>query len=353
MVRGMTRLGSILFAALGTVFFVAALPAPAADAGKPANFQEVLGLVRANLAGVKAEELDRLALDGLLEKLKGRVALATDAAGTANGSLIRTNVFDEVFVCWRVGHVGPGLAEQLKANLADLNGGKKTRGLVLDLRFARGDDYAAAVAVADLFLTAEKPQLEIGGKTLRSTAKNDAITLPLAVLINRQTAGAAEALAALVRLNRLGAIIGGATAGEASQFKEFALSNGQHLRLATGVIRLADTTPLLPTGVQPDVAVNVSLADEKMFVEDAYREVKLAATAPSSPALGSTNIPRKRLNEAELVRRRREGLSEDEDAPDSRARPAEAAKPLVRDPALARALDLLKGLAVVGRTRPQ
>ena len=56
------------------------------------------------------------------------------------------------------------------------------------------------------------------------------------------------------------------------------------------------------------------------------------------------NIRRPRFNEAELVRERREGATMDAD---DNAREAEPDKPVVHDPVLARALDLLKGLAVV------
>ena len=48
-----------------------------------------------------------------------------------------------------------------------------------------------------------------------------------------------------------------------------------------------------------------------------------------------------------VMRERREGLSE---ADLAGARDREGEKPIVRDPVLARALDLLKGLAVVGRS---
>ena len=63
-----------------------------------------------------------------------------------------------------------------------------------------------------------------------------------------------------------------------------------------------------------------------------------------------TNRParRPRFNEAELVRERREGISE---ADMTALRDREPEKPLVNDPALARALDLLKGLALVRQSR--
>jgi hypothetical protein len=53
---------------------------------------------------------------------------------------------------------------------------------------------------------------------------------------------------------------------------------------------------------------------------------------------------RARFNEADLVRERREGISE---ADLTAMREREADKPMIQDPALARALDLLRGLALV------
>ena len=58
---------------------------------------------------------------------------------------------------------------------------------------------------------------------------------------------------------------------------------------------------------------------------------------------------RTRFNEAELVREHREGISE---ADVTSLREREPEKPLVNDPALVRALDLLKGLALVRPAHP-
>jgi hypothetical protein len=72
--------------------------------------------------------------------------------------------------------------------------------------------------------------------------------------------------------------------------------------------------------------------------------------AGDSPVLtnsvsGTNRVARRpRFNEAELVRERREGISE---ADMTALRERDPEKPQVNDPALARALDLLKGLAVV------
>jgi len=76
---------------------------------------------------------------------------------------------------------------------------------------------------------------------------------------------------------------------------------------------------------------------------------KLVATSTNVASLSVTNKPRKRLNEAELVRMLREGENPDDEP--ARATRTEAARPMITDPALARAIDLLKALAVVRHTR--
>jgi hypothetical protein len=66
-------------------------------------------------------------------------------------------------------------------------------------------------------------------------------------------------------------------------------------------------------------------------------------------ASGTNRPPRRRINEAELVRAQREGR-EPGDETNRTARP-EPPRPVVTDPALVRALDLLKGLALVQQFR--
>ena len=58
----------------------------------------------------------------------------------------------------------------------------------------------------------------------------------------------------------------------------------------------------------------------------------------------------RRLNEADLVRLQKEGIESEAGASRPR-RIADSDKQVLRDPALARAIDLLKGLAVVRQSR--
>ena len=89
---------------------------------------------------------------------------------------------------WRiceVSQVGKNLADEIRAAQTALAVSNKIAGTVLDLRFADGDDLDSAKAAADLFASKK---------------------LPLAILVNGQTSGAAATLAAELREARAGLI---------------------------------------------------------------------------------------------------------------------------------------------------
>ena len=320
----------------------------AVGAKETPDFREVYDLVRAQLAGTSDTDLNRAAVEGLVAALAPKVALISAARATnvsAPAVLSKTALFDDTIAYVRVDEVAEGLAPALRKACQVLSPSNQLKGVVLDLRYARGADYAAAVAAADLFLKQERPMLDWGHGVVRSTAKTNAFAWPSAVLVNAQTAGAAEALAAILREVGAGLILGGQTAGQALRTQDFPLKTGDRLRIAVGSVQLGDGSSLAG-GVKPDITVEVSPADERMYFADAYKV--LGPNAGTS--FGQTNLARRpRMNEAELVRERREGPQVDEGP--AAGRKGEAEKVLVQDPALARALDLLKGLAVVRSTR--
>jgi len=333
----MSRLLPALFLGL----FFAATSARAADGPPPPPFKELFSLIESNLAGVLPADLDQAAARGLLNELGGRVMLVTNTPSAATNLLLvaRTNVFDNHYGYLRLGRIDDGLAAAFQAGLAALRATNELKGLVLDLRFAGGTNYSAAMAVASLFLNKAMPLLHVEETVLASSNNADAIRLPAVILVNRRTAAAAEALAAVLRHHSAGLVIGGRTAGQAMIYREFTLSNGQRLRLAARYIRVADGMLLPSRGIKPDIEVETSEADERRYLEDAFANL----TGINENLPGRT----RQINEAELVRRHREGQNPDAaPEPDTPAVKA-APPPQVRDPVLSRALDLLKGLSVV------
>jgi hypothetical protein len=141
--------------------------------------------------------------------------------------------------------------------------------------------------------------------------------------------------------------------------KEFPLSNGATLRLATSPVKLNGAEL---SQVRPDIEVTVTAKDEQAFYADAFFVLPPGNLAGLAQALtnrpASTNLAarRPRLNEAQLVRAHRQGVTPEGDAPFPPATEAQIRSetssvndsiPSVNDPVLARALDLLKGLAIV------
>ncbi len=319
--------------------------------GQVADFKEVYELIRAHLPNVTEAELNRAAVQGLVSAFSPRVTLISGEPTPAAGALvIRSNVFDGQIAYVRVARVSEGLDKAILSAWQDLSGTNKLDGFVLDLRYAGGNDYGAAAATADVFVRREQPLLDWGKGMLRSTASSNAITVPLTVLANRQTRGAAEVLAAVLQQTGAALVLGSRTAGVGMVSEEFPLKDGSRLRIATTPVHLGDGSAMSTEGLKPEIAVEVSPQDEQAYYADAFRDLSRTGTLAntSTNAAATNRIRRVPINEAELVRERKEGLGGDAESP---ARETSPDKPIVRDPVLARALDVLKGLAVIRRSR--
>jgi hypothetical protein len=331
--------GFLLLAGYG-----AGLQAETSETGKFPEYNQVLELIRSHLVGVNEEELNRAAVRGLVAELgaKAELVAGNEEAREEGGKtlLSKKEIFDSGFAYLRVGEVARGLAAEMKSALVELGAANQVRGLVIDLRYAEGEDYAAVVEAADSFFATEQLLLTWDDRKGFSREKQEANDLPLAVLINGETRGAAEALAAVLK-QAGGLLIGERTAGLAHVTKEYPLSHGYRLRLAGGVVQAGEAHKLTGVGVGPDIAIQVSREDEKVYFDNAY--AVLPRWSGQRPNDRTAQVPPRRMNEAELVRRQREGFNLES----SSARPEAETKPVVTDPSLGRALDFLKGMAAL------
>ncbi len=332
---------------------------PSRGAGVPLS--ELLEVLKTNLVGTTAGDLNRAAVAGLLEQLAPRVVLVEDGstranpspAGGSSGPALTSAIFDRSFGYVRLRRLESEAGARFTEAVSALMASNTLRGLVVDLRFCAGGDYRGAVSVADAFFSDVRDLVDWGEGMKRSTAKATAIHLPTTVLINRQTAGPAEVLAGILRQGNAGLLVGTNTAGMAGLTREVALSTGQRLRVAVAPVKVLDGLELPFAGLAPDVGVTVDADEERLFLADAYRVVKGTVAGGADAGVAPTNSrPRRRINEAELVRMTREGQDPREafeGAPTLKS--PEPAAPAVSDPVLVRALDILKGLAVVQRLR--
>ena len=341
----------LFLALLGCGLFFPALPALAQEP-RPLNFQEVFSVVRSNLTDVSEQDLSRLAALGLIKELGTKVQLVTNNASAPEAPdevVSRRAVYNSSYAYIQIRVVDDRLPAEFQKWMASNT--NSVRGLILDLRYAEGDGYTGAAAVGDQFAKGGATLIKLGTNEVHATEKSKPMDLPVAVLVNKETRGAAEALGALIRETGAGLVIGSNTAGEARLFETCTLGSGQQLKIGTVPILVGDK-PVPAKGLAPDIAVTVHPAAEKIFYQDPFRPISSATgqmTASTNEVAASTNRSR-RFNEAELVRRHRAGGNLDElaattaDAPD---------QPIIYDPVLARALDFLKGISALQQNRPQ
>ena len=350
----MTKLGIFCLPMFLVLVLAGVSPARAAAPTSAPDFKEVYDLIQEHLGDMKDGELNRIAGESLVSALSPKVSIAGGSSSeAATGGLLvaQSIVFDGPIGYIRVKQVGEALDTAIRQAWQQLGASNKLNGMVIDLRYAGGTDYAAAAAVADLFVRKDQPLLDWGKGQVHSKEKSDNISVPLAVLVNRQTAAAAEALAAVLRETGAGLIMGSRTAGQAMIAQEYPLKDGERLRIATTPILLGDGSPLPGQGLKPDITVDIPAEDERVYYGDAFKELAKPVTGLTATNLaqGTNRTRRARFNEAELVRERRDGLVLDSDP--ASAVSGDSDKPVVRDPVLSRALDFLKGLSVVRQTR--
>lgn len=314
----------------------------AVESASAPDFKEVQQIVREHLAGATDDSMNRAAVDGLLLALKGRATVITNASEPSTNPVVsHERVFDGGIGYVRLARIESPLAESLNAAVKELSLSNKLNGLILDMRFAEGENYAAGADAVDLFLKSEMPLLNAGKGLVSSKEKTNAFTLPVVGLVNGETGGAAEAVAATLRQSGAGLLIGSRTSGRAGVKNDFKLSNGQTLRVVVAPVQLGNAKAIPSTGVVPDIEVLVKLDDERAFHADPFANSAAAQTNSTA----TTRARRVRPSESDLVRQKR-GEGDVESLMTARAI-AEPETLLVQDPALSRAIDLLKGLAVV------
>ena len=134
---------------------------------------------------------------------------------------------------------------------------KKARGLVLDLRENGGGLLQEAVLAASIFLPKGETVVSTDSRTQGHAvyrARGDNLpSLPLVVLINHNTASAAEILTAALADDAGATVVGTRSFGKGVFQQDVDLSNGGALKLTVGEYFTPNGTNLGGHGIRPDV----------------------------------------------------------------------------------------------------
>ena len=187
----------------------------------------------------------------------------------------------------KVTTLAEGKAAEVKQLLTEMTS-KGAQKILLDLRGSANGDIKEGVALANLFVGSGTLAKVIGkgGKDSQSfdaDSKKVVFNGPLAVIIDRSTAGAAEIVAAAVRDHKRGEVVGERTFGAGSEQQSFPLSDGGALLITTSKYAPSSGKPFMEEPVHPTVKVDRPTETEVVLPAGDDDEEPVDETKPDQP----------------------------------------------------------------------
>jgi C-terminal processing protease CtpA/Prc len=190
---------------------------PTKSAPKPTldNIYQILSENYVDQDLLKAKDIHQAAVKGILNSLDGSVALLNadhDSKENPAETLTNITVLDPAIGYIRVNRLENDTPVQLTSEVQKLVHEKNITDLILDLRFASSTNFTAAADVASLFLTKQETLFSVrkNGKSEDLSAKppQETVTVPLVLLVNHETRGAFEVVAAVLQAKGRALVVG-------------------------------------------------------------------------------------------------------------------------------------------------
>lgn len=195
-----------------------------------------------------------------------------------------------------------GKSQEIAAKIRNLQK-QGARKLVLDLRNAASGDEAEGIATANLFLDHGTITYLQGQKYPRQAFNadpaKDITKLPVAVLVNRGTAGPAEIVASAILENARGDVVGDKTFGDGSVQKLIDMPDGAALILSVAKYYSPNGKAIQDSAVTPNFLV--ADTDDEAGLPDEEQQA-----APDDQNHKPKNLTDEQLNKALEVLKNRE-----------------------------------------------
>ena len=194
---------------------------------------------------------------------------------------VRTYLLTPEIAYVRITNFQSKTARDLAESLDEIEGGKKLKGLILDLRNNPGGLLSQAIEVSDLFLDAGVIVSTKGrdsSQDLHATAHKEKAEriYPIIALVNGGSASAAEIVAGALQDNKRAIILGTKTFGKGSVQTIIPLSDGSGLRLTTATYYTPNGKSIQASGISPDIEVKfIPPAEEEKEDTTVLREKDL------------------------------------------------------------------------------
>ena len=179
----------------------------------------------------------------------------------------------------------------------------KPKALVFDVRDNQGGSYKTAYQMIDLLCptgTIAKSESKNGTLKVVATSGEEFVDLPMVVLVNENTAAAAEIFAASIRDLSSGKIVGNTTQGHGTlQSTPKRLSDGSAVSVTKALLLTGKEESYNVVGLEPDVEVlMVAGEDTNLFAPDVKTDQQISRALEVARTMGN-NAPQTESQQAE------------------------------------------------------
>lgn len=191
---------------------------------------------------------------------------------------VSSEVLDNNIAYLKISSFDMMTGEEVKAHMKTLLE-YNPKGLIIDLRNNGGGLLDSVVETADYFM----PESTI--VTIKSrNAKDDiyisdekCVDIPIAILINQNTASASELLAGGLKCNNNAVIVGEKSFGKGVVGTQFYVDSKTAMVITTGEYFLPDGTNIHEKGIVPDVEVKLDESIKNIYLMDKKDDAQLKA----------------------------------------------------------------------------
>ncbi|SPF38987.1 Carboxyl-terminal protease [Candidatus Desulfosporosinus infrequens] len=157
-----------------------------------------------------------------------------------------------------ISQFAPDTGTELKDTLTKMDI-KKFKGLILDMRYNPGGELNAAVQVASYFIP-KGPVVYIvdkKGNVDTEMTENKYLGMPMVVLVNEESASAAEIVSGAIKDDKTATLVGVKTFGKGIVQTIFPLDGGTSVKLTTAKYLTPNKVSINKIGIEPDVIVEL------------------------------------------------------------------------------------------------
>ena len=178
-----------------------------------------------------------------------------------------TETYDNVGYI-RISEFNDTTYDQFRRALREMERDSQIQGLIFDVRNNAGGTQNAVIRILDLLLPAGdimSATYNNGETRVLAVSDDNCVTMPMAVLVNENTASAAELFAQALKDYNVAAIVGVRTMGKGSMQQYFQLSDGSAVHFTIAKYNPPKSGNFEGVGVRPDYEVALTEEQQQMY----------------------------------------------------------------------------------------